>query len=49
MQTMRNHVVKNHDLSGGETCQDPCTFGATLNGAADTIVASLVAMYLLWI
>ena len=39
IQKMRSHVIKNHHLPGGVSCQDPCTFGASLNGAADTISA----------
>ena len=39
IQKMRIHTIKNHHLPGGATCQDPCTFGDTLNGAADTISA----------
>ena len=39
IQKMRIHTIKNHHLPGGATCQDPCTFGDTFNGAADTTSA----------
>ena len=34
---LRNHILKKHISPGGQDCQDPCTFGYTLIGAADFI------------
>ena len=48
-QKLRNHVIKNHHLHGGATCQDLCTFGDTLNCAADIYDQCVIAMYLLLI
>ena len=37
IEKKRNHHKKYHLLPGGRVCQDPCTFGFTPNGAADTM------------
>ena len=39
IQKLRNHVKRNDHQTGGVLCQDPCTFGTTLNGAEDTTSA----------
>ena len=37
IERTRQHVKKYHLLPGGAVCQDPCTFGFSLDGAADTM------------
>ena len=37
IENRRNHMKKYHFLPGGRKCQDPCTFGFTSVGAADTL------------
>ena len=37
IELTRNHIKNNHLSPGGAICRDPCTFGYTLNGAANII------------